>query len=255
MKCEEQSVINNDNNNGINHILIITNSETKNHCFDIIIPKIGSRICIFDVGNNNDELVNKNTNKTELIEHKDNAEIYLYIKNFEDECLRLTGWNSNKYKFYDTCNNIISIKGTSIVNTDLNINTSNNTKNNGNIINNINLNNNRKLQIKSGFGSHIRLPPMKTTLLNEQNNENSISNLYNTWDVCNSILSLHFIKICEKLCTDNSIFSVKEEIFPRSCFPSCNNFAKNICIQGCNYFECNISYELCTYQMCNFYSE
>ncbi|KAH8740220.1 hypothetical protein FG386_001495 [Cryptosporidium ryanae] len=180
----------------------------------------------------------------DLIQFKsNNYREFLYIKKFEDECLKLIkNSNFNSNKFYDTCSDIINSK---------NINISNNTE----IyfkINNSTYVNGRKLQIKSGFGSHIRLPPVKTTLLNGQNNDDSVSNSYNTWDVCNSILSLHFIKICEKLCTDNSMFSVKEETFPRSCFPSCTGFAKNICIQGCSYFGCGISYELCTYQMCNF---
>lgn len=110
----------------------------------------------------------------------------------------------------------------------------------------------RKLQIKSGFGTHIKLPMPSSSLRGPQ--ELQVGNIfkYQAKQICVSVLSLHYVKTCEKLCDAGTASMVKEGIFPRSCLPICANFASHVCIRGCSLFGCNVSPEACNYQMCNF---
>lgn len=110
----------------------------------------------------------------------------------------------------------------------------------------------RKLQIKSGFGSHIKLPMSSSSLRGPQELQTGNVYKYNTKKICVSVLSLHYVKTCEKLCDAGTASMVKEGIFPRSCLPICTDFASHVCIRGCSLFGCNVSSELCNYQMCNF---
>ncbi|QOY42924.1 Uncharacterized protein cpbgf_2003060 [Cryptosporidium parvum] len=110
----------------------------------------------------------------------------------------------------------------------------------------------RKLQIKSGFGSHIRLPQSTSSLRGPQDTPQGNIFKYQTQKICVSVLSLHYIKVCEKLCDAETALTVEEEVFPRSCFPICVDFANHVCIRGCSFFGCNIPFDACSYQMCNF---
>ncbi|OII71877.1 uncharacterized protein cubi_00685 [Cryptosporidium ubiquitum] len=110
----------------------------------------------------------------------------------------------------------------------------------------------RKLQIRSGFGSYIRLPQTYSSLRGPQSESSGNIFRYQTQKICISVLSLHYIKVCEKLCDAKTASAVEEEVFPRSCFPICVDFANHVCIRGCSLFGCDIPFDACSYQMCNF---
>ncbi|KAF7458018.1 hypothetical protein HWI79_1584 [Cryptosporidium felis] len=110
----------------------------------------------------------------------------------------------------------------------------------------------RKLQLKSGFGSRIRLPQATSSLRGPQETHMVNHFRFETRNICESVLSLHYIKVCERLCDTRFATMVKDDVFPRSCFPTCVDFASHICIHGCELFGCDIPFIACTYQMCNF---
>ncbi|KAJ1608432.1 hypothetical protein OJ253_1926 [Cryptosporidium canis] len=110
----------------------------------------------------------------------------------------------------------------------------------------------RKLQIRSGFSSHIRLPTMSSSLRGPQETQESVEFKFQAKKICVSVLSLHYIKVCEKVCDVRTASTVTEDVFPRSCFPICVDFARHVCTRGCSLFGCNITSEECIYQMCNF---
>lgn len=110
----------------------------------------------------------------------------------------------------------------------------------------------RKLQIRSGFGQNVRLPQISSSLRGPQNIPTGNVFWYQTQKICTSVISLHYIKVCEKLCDERTASTVEEEVFPRSCFPICVNFANHVCIRGCSLFGCDVPFDSCSYQMCNF---